>query len=122
MPENSSRQKFLADDNIPKSVVQRLRELGYDIVRASEYAKGLSDKEVAFIAVKENRIIITFDSDFGEILLKEGIKFPGLVYLAFEPKNSQYIFDELLTLLEADIDFYGKITVFDGYRIRQRKI
>ena len=112
----------MADDNIPRSVVEKLRSIGIDITRASDYEKGLSDEEIAMIARLENRVIITFDSDFGEILIKKEILFPGLIYLDFEPRSSQYIFEEILTLLEADIEFYGAITVFDGYKIRQRKI
>ena len=58
MQEKSLRNKFLADDNIPRSAVKKLRSLGIDIVRASEYGKGLSDEEIAMIAGAEGRIII----------------------------------------------------------------
>lgn len=112
----------MADDNIPRSVVEKLKSISIDITRASDYRMGLSDEEIVIIARTENRIIITFDSDFGEILIKRGISFPRLIYLDFEPRSSQYIFEEILTLLEADVEFYGAITVFDGYRIRQRRI
>ncbi|MEX0568711.1 MAG: DUF5615 family PIN-like protein [Candidatus Njordarchaeota archaeon] len=122
MREKLSRNKFLADDNIPRSVVEKLKSISIDITRASDYRMGLSDEEIVIIARTENRIIITFDSDFGEILIKRGISFPRLIYLDFEPRSSQYIFEEILTLLEADVEFYGAITVFDGYRIRQRRI
>jgi len=102
--------------------VEKLRNIGIDITRASDYGRGLSDEEIAMIARMENRIIITFDSDFGDILVRKKVLFPGLIYLDFEPRSSRYIFEEILTLLEADVEFYGAITVFDGYRIRQRKI
>ena len=81
MREKLSKNRFLADDNIPRSVVEKLRNIGIDITRASDYGRGLSDEEIAMIARMENRIIITFDSDFGDILVRKKVLFPGLIYL-----------------------------------------
>ncbi|MEO0115848.1 MAG: DUF5615 family PIN-like protein [candidate division WOR-3 bacterium] len=60
--------KFLANETISHKTAQYLRELGFDI--DSIYERGLSgteDPEIADLAEKEKRIIITFDKDFGEI-------------------------------------------------------
>src|SRR3989344_6649508 len=57
--------KILADLNISLKTVNFLQNLGIDIKRID---KSLStDEDVVELAKKENRTIITFDKDFGEI-------------------------------------------------------
>ncbi|RLE78646.1 MAG: hypothetical protein DRJ51_09185 [Thermoprotei archaeon] len=57
--------RFLADENIPVSVVRWLREKGFDVIRIPEIGlKGASDEKVIDYARKENRIILTLDLDF----------------------------------------------------------
>jgi predicted nuclease of predicted toxin-antitoxin system len=50
-----------------------LREVGHDVVSISELYPGISDREVLEIATKEQRAIITFDSDYGELVFFEGV-------------------------------------------------
>lgn len=57
--------KFLADENISPVVVEQLRKRGYDVFDIKEEGKrGLADNEIAKLAVKEERIIITQDKTF----------------------------------------------------------
>lgn len=66
--------KFLANENIPVSSVLHLRSIGFDITSIGEDAPGISDTNVMNIAIKENRTIITYDSDYGELIFKYGYK------------------------------------------------
>ena len=57
--------KFLLDENVPNQYKEELEKLKYkDIRRINDFGKGLSDKEVFEFAQKEERIILTFDTDF----------------------------------------------------------
>ena len=56
--------KILADENIDRPVVEKLRSRGIDISYIEDEIKGADDKEVLEKAVSENRILVTFDSDF----------------------------------------------------------
>lgn len=59
--------KFLLDENIPNSFKIELEQFGYkDIKRINDLKKGITDKEVFDYAQKEERIIITIDTDFYE--------------------------------------------------------
>ena len=59
--------KFLLDENIPNSFKTELEKLGYkDIKRINDIKKGITDKEVFDYAQKEERAIITIDTDFYE--------------------------------------------------------
>jgi len=65
--------KFLVDENISPILADKLTKLGYDTIHARNICKGESDFEVAKIAKKQNRIIITSDKDFGLIFYHQGI-------------------------------------------------
>lgn len=56
--------KFLADVNIPQSLINRLVEEGFDVLDVKKQDPFLSDAELINIAKKEQRIILTLDKDF----------------------------------------------------------
>jgi len=114
--------KFLADENVPYLPVKRLRNEGFDIISIYEIERGISDQEVAKIANSENRILVTFDKDFGMILFVENLKIPGLILLRFQPKDVEYIYSKLKAVLSAEIDFYGKIVTVHEDKIRIAKM
>lgn len=53
--------KFLADENLPFSIIKHLKKNHFDIKSCS---KGTSDKIIIKTAHKEKRVILTFDKDF----------------------------------------------------------
>ena len=114
--------RFLADENIPYPVVKRLRENGFDITSIYEVNRGITDEEVARIAAAEDRILITFDKDFGMIIFVENITIPGLILLRFPPKSIEYIYSKLRGVLGLDLDFKGKIVSVHEDKIRVAKL
>lgn len=56
--------KLLADENFPPSLISYLQKKRHDIKRIQRSLRGIPDIKVYERAVKENRIIITFDKDF----------------------------------------------------------
>lgn len=56
--------KLLADENFPPTLISYLQKKRHDVKRIQRSAKGTSDISVREKAVKENRVIITFDKDF----------------------------------------------------------
>lgn len=59
--------KLLADENIDRPIVEKLRDSGIDVLYVDEKSKGISDNEVLNIAEDEDRILITFDDDFSDV-------------------------------------------------------
>lgn len=81
--------RLLADENIPKKIVTRLRKLGVDAVRLQELGlRGISDWQVVEVANKLKRTIITRDSDFTEPHLLRHAEY-GVIYLAFQPRKEE---------------------------------
>jgi len=65
--------KFVADENVPIELIEKLRNTGYDFIRIDEYYKDMTDEEVVELAQKEDAIIVTFDKDFGEMVFRRKI-------------------------------------------------
>src|SRR5205823_4309556 len=64
--------KLLLDQNIDHRLAGFLRSLGHDVTAiAYDYPHGLRDEEVLAIAVREKRILLTYDrADFGELIFR----------------------------------------------------
>ena len=68
--------KFLADENFPLPSVRRLREAGHDVAAIAAEEPGLQDEQVLSRAFREERIILTFDRDYGRFLYEVGLPRP----------------------------------------------
>lgn len=80
--------KFLANENFPFPNILLLRRAGYNILSISELDPGIADNAVIGKAVAEERIILTFDKDYGEIIFKHGVKKPpAVVFFRFKGEN-----------------------------------
>jgi len=66
--------RLCANENIPEDCVVRLRERGHDVLWIREAAPGGPDPDVLARALTEDRLLITFDKDFGELVLEEARK------------------------------------------------
>jgi predicted nuclease of predicted toxin-antitoxin system len=114
---------LLANENFPLDGVKFLRQLGYDVCAIGENNKSITDKEVMALAIKELRLILTFDQDYGELIFKLNYKpDQGVVYLrlkeyeSFEPGQ---IVDQILR--NEKLIFERTLTVVDENKIRQRR-
>lgn len=113
--------KFLANENFSLASVLLLRKDGFDVTSISELNPGISDLEVLEMAMKESRIILTHDSDYGAIIFKLGLKPPeGVIYFRldkFQPEEPALI---LMEALKTDLRMDNTLTVIDRSSIRQR--
>ncbi len=117
-------RKFLANENIPLATIFRLRKEGFDISSISLDAPSITDSEVMQSAADENRTIITFDRDYGELIYKYGFRPPaGVIYLRMQNYQPEEPAELLLKLLnDQNLEFAGLFTVADEKSVRQRKI
>src|SRR5882672_9255904 len=65
--------RLLADENFPRTVLIALRKRGYDVASVWEEARGSEDESVLARAQREQRILVTFDKDFGELAFRRGL-------------------------------------------------
>jgi predicted nuclease of predicted toxin-antitoxin system len=75
-------RRFLANENISRTTVDILRESGHDVKWVAESTPAIDDELVLLLACGEQRIIITFDSDYGELIYRDkNSPPPGVIYL-----------------------------------------
>lgn len=61
--------KFLLDADMPRSSAEVIRSIGYDVEDVRDIGmKATKDKDIIKYALHNNRIIVTKDTDFGEVL------------------------------------------------------
>lgn len=92
--------RFLANENVPPRTVRRLRSAGHDISAIAEESPGITDTAVIQQAIREDRIILTFDRDYGELIFVHDVSSPpGLVYIRRSPASSAETAEIVLRVL-----------------------
>jgi predicted nuclease of predicted toxin-antitoxin system len=76
--------RFLVDECCDAALVDGLRADEHDVVYAVESMRGAPDGDVLALAVREHRILITEDKDFGELVYRLQRPAHGIVFLRFE--------------------------------------
>jgi predicted nuclease of predicted toxin-antitoxin system len=77
---------FVADESCAGPVIRALREAGHDLVAIAEVAKDATDEQVLELAVKQKRVLITEDRDFGELVYARGRSSAGIVLVRFHSR------------------------------------
>ena len=115
--------RLLANENIPIASVRYLRNKGFDVSAIGEDNPSISDQEVLEIAQSEQRTIITFDRDYGELIFRHGFRpEKGVIYLrllTYEPDEPGKVVESIIQNMKFKPD--GSLTVFDRVTLRQRR-
>ena len=115
--------RFLANENFPLDAVEALRGIGHDVAWIRTDAPGSLDQEVLARAVSEQRILLTFDKDFGELAFRS--KLPascGIILFRVSGPTSEYIARLVITALRTDTEWTGRFAVVEKNRIRVRSL
>jgi predicted nuclease of predicted toxin-antitoxin system len=113
--------KFLIDRCAGRLLADWLSKQGHDVVESCEVGPDPGDRALLDWAAKEARILITIDTDFGELIYLENLSHTGLIRLPDVPaRERQLIVEDLLTRYEAELQNAAIITVRGG-RIRISK-
>jgi predicted nuclease of predicted toxin-antitoxin system len=113
--------RFLIDRCAGRRIADWLRKQGHDVVESSELGPDPGDRALLDWAAKETRILVTIDTDFGDLIYLENLSHAGLVRLPDVPaRERQLIIQDLLTRHETELQAAAIITVRGG-RIRISK-
>ena len=75
--------RFLADESCDFAVVRALRAAGHDVVAIAEVTPRAEDDAVIDLAVREERLLLTEDKDFGQLVYARGRRTAGVLLLRF---------------------------------------
>ena len=117
--------KFLADMGISMRVVEMLREKKHDVVHLrEEKLHKLPYTEVFKKAVDEDRTILTFDLDFGEIVALSKGSLVSIILFRLHNTNTPFVLKRLEQLLDESIDnlVKGTVIIVEDTRYRVRRL
>lgn len=81
--------KWLLDESADFRLGRYLIQSGHDVSSiVKNYPRSITDQEVLVIAIKENRIIITEDKDFINLVSSKNSSFPGIILFNLDLNDS----------------------------------
>jgi predicted nuclease of predicted toxin-antitoxin system len=115
--------RLLANENIAPSVIRGLRNMGHDVLSAKESMSGANDRAVLTRAVAEQRVLLTFDKDFGELAFRSHLPAScGVILLRTTPQGREHDIQRILGVLVGRDDWTGAFWVIGDRRIRRRPL
>lgn len=75
---------LLADENIDRRIVDRLRSDGHAVDWIAEFAPSVPDEVVLKRSADANAVLITEDKDFGELVYRRRLSHTGVILLRLE--------------------------------------
>lgn len=116
-------RRFLADESCDYAVVRALRSAGHDVVAVAETNAQAPDSEVADIAVRDGRILLTEDKDFGQLVFAHGEPSLGVVLLRYPAKVRGEIGGDVVDLVARHgRRLAGSLVVVTPAQIRFRRM
>ena len=115
--------RLCANENVAEDCVRKLRRDGHDVLGIRESAAGSSDSEVLARAQSEDRLLITFDKDFGQLVFQAGAEAsPGVILFRILQPSSTATASRMAMILATRNDWAGHFSVVDEFGVRMRKL
>lgn len=93
--------KFKIDENLPADVSELLKQSGYDAVTVlGQQLAGAGDLELVSLCCKEDRALITLDTDFADIRTYPPQAFPGLIVLHLYRQDKSHVLEIIKRLVQ----------------------
>ncbi len=113
----------MADECCDAGLVSSLREDGHDVLYVLERKPGVSDDEVLIEAYHEERILVTEDKDFGELVYRLKKRSRGIILIRMDVKERQMKWLRLKKLIENyEGRLPGHVVVIDSHKYRFRPL
>ncbi|MBI3103669.1 DUF5615 family PIN-like protein [Candidatus Daviesbacteria bacterium] len=106
--------KFITDENLGIQIPQFLKNLGYNVISVIDVALSKPDPDILNIANEENRILITTDKDFGELVFKEKLIHSGVILLRLKDESVPNKKKVILKALKSGKNFKRKFIRIRG--------
>ena len=98
--------RFIVDECTGRKVCDWLKESGHDVLSIYDSCRGIKDLDILEIANRENRIIITDDKDFGDMIFRDKLPHKGIILLRPQDRRSKIKIEILKNILE---NYSGKL-------------
>jgi predicted nuclease of predicted toxin-antitoxin system len=110
--------RFLIDRCAGTHLAAWLRTQGHDVVESRDLGPDPGDRELLELAAQESRILITIDTDFGQLVFLHRVSHKGLIRLPDVPRMERVeILQNVLGRYEDELEA-GAIVTVRGEKIR----
>lgn len=111
--------RFLADESCDFAVVRALRGLGHDVVAVSEVTQRSVDSDLIEQSVREQRILITEDKDFGWLVFASHAESAGVILIRFPGNARERLVNGITEVVQQHVDVLtNSFTVLQPGRVR----
>ena len=115
--------RFLADENFPRLAVEELQAAGHDVAWVLTESPSAEDPDILARAVLEERIVLTFDTDFGRLAFQH--KLPatcGIVLFRLRKIPPDVATASIAELIGSRQDWAGNFSIVEPGNIRVRAL
>ena len=110
-----------ANENFPGKAVDALRVVGHDVFWVRTQMGGATDQQVLAHAVAENRVLVTFDKDFGDLAFHANLPAScGIILFRISIRDPDMVAARVVSVIDSRPDWAGVFAVVDDTRIRVR--
>ena len=114
---------LLANENWPRPALLTLRAAGLDVEAVAETMPRATDTQVLRHAAKQQRWVLTFDRDYGELVFARLVPAPpAIVYLRQGAYAPDWPAQVVLDLLARADWVAGHLVVVNGRSLRRRAL
>lgn len=100
-----------------------LAQRGHDVLWMRDASPGAADDGVLALAGSGQRILLTFDKDFGELAFRRGLPaISGVVLVRIESPSPSQLAERVAAALESRKDWTGRFSVIEPDRVRMRQL
>ncbi|NBB86742.1 MAG: hypothetical protein GVY12_11080 [Bacteroidetes bacterium] len=84
--------RFKTDENLPSGVTALLQEAGFDAASVmSQHLGGVNDARIARVCQKEERVLVTLDTDFADIRTYPPSDYSGIIVLRLRRQDAGHV-------------------------------
>jgi predicted nuclease of predicted toxin-antitoxin system len=111
--------RFLADESCDFGVVRALRATAHEVLAVAELASGSDDAIVLDMACRQNRVLLTEDKDFGQLVYAHSQQSSGVIFIRYPASARKTLPNGVVGLVsELASDLMGSFVVMSPGRIR----
>ncbi len=113
--------RFIVDESTGMAIVEHLRGTGHDVLAVGETLPQATDAQILAYAVSEQRILVTNDKDFGELVFRTGQAHDGVLLLRLHDESPATRIRTVKSILEKYADrLAGRFVVATEKAVRIR--
>lgn len=115
--------RFLADESCDAAVVRAVHEAGHDVTPVRDTMRGANDQSVLDAALRQQRVVLTEDKDFGELVFARSAPALGVLLLRYPAAARDRVAQRVVDFVAVrGAELVGSFVVIGPSRTRVRRL